>query len=106
LTKEVSLIPPEAFLRIFGPDLTDSLESRIVESQQQHRRAMEEWVKDLPIQELEGVMWKDISGNQLVVPPDDEVKREILWVWHEHKGGGHRGRDNMTQQINCHYFWP
>ena len=33
-TKEVSLIPPEAFLWIFRPDSDDSLESRIVESQQ------------------------------------------------------------------------
>jgi len=36
-------------------------------------------------------MWKDIPGNRLVVPPDNEVKREILWVWHEHKGGGIEG---------------
>ncbi len=33
-TKEVSLIPPEAFLRIFRPDSDDSLELHIVESQQ------------------------------------------------------------------------
>jgi len=32
-TKEVSLIPLEAFLQIFGPNLDNSLESRIVSSQ-------------------------------------------------------------------------
>jgi len=105
-TKEVSLIPPEAFLQLFGPDLDDSLESRIVEGQLRHRRVMEEWAKDLPIHELDGAMWKDIPGNQLVVPPDDEVKQEILWVWHEHKGGGHQGRDETVRQVNRHYFWP
>ncbi len=35
-TKEMSLIPPEAFLRIFGPDSDDSLESWIVEGQLRH----------------------------------------------------------------------
>ena len=67
---------------------------------------MKEWAKSLPIHELDGAMWKDVSGNWLVIPPDDEVKREVLWVWHEHKGGGHRGRDETVQQINRHYYWP
>ena len=26
-------------------------------------------------------------------------------MWHEHKGGGHRGRDETLRQINRHYFW-
>jgi len=34
--KEVSLIPPEAFLRIFGVNSDGSLESRMVESQMEH----------------------------------------------------------------------
>ena len=84
----------------------DSLESRIVEGQLRHRKTMEEWAKDLPIHKLDGAMWKDISGDRLVVPPDNKVKQEILWVWHEHKGGGHQGRDKTVWQINCHYFWP
>ncbi len=53
-TKETSLIPPEVFLRIFGPDLDDSLESRIVEGQKRHQRTMGEWAKNLPIHELDG----------------------------------------------------
>ena len=100
------LIPPEAFLQIFGPNSDGSLESQIVEIQQQHRKTMEEWAKDLPIQELDEAMWKDVPGDQLVIPPDDEVGREVLWVWHEHKGGGHRGRDETVRQINRHYYWP
>ncbi len=67
---------------------------------------MAEWAKSLPIHELDGARWKDVSGDRLVIPPDDEVKREVLWVWHEHKGGGHRGRDQTVRQINRHYYWP
>ena len=77
-TKETSLIPPEAFLRIFGPDSDDSLESRIVGGQKRHEKEIREWAKSQPIHELDGAMWKDIHGNWLVVPPDDEVRREVL----------------------------
>src|SRR6267154_3604302 len=51
-TKDVSLIPPEAFLWIFRPNSDDSLELRIVEGQQRHCKVIEEWAKNLPIQEL------------------------------------------------------
>ena len=60
-TKEVSLIPPEAFIQIFGPNSDNSLELWIVSGQQRHRKMMEEWAENLPIQELDGVMWKDVT---------------------------------------------
>jgi len=66
------------FLQIFRVDLDSSLESRIVESQRQHQKTLQGWAKDLPIKELDRVMWKDDSGDRLVVPPDDEIKHEIL----------------------------
>ena len=66
---------------------------------------MEEWAKSLPIKELDSCIWKDEPGDRLIVPLDEEIKHEILWIWHKHKVGGHRGRDEMTRQINRHYFW-
>jgi hypothetical protein len=60
----------------------------------------------LPIRQLDEVMWKDIPGDRLVIPPDDQIKRKVLRVWHDHIGGGHRGRDETTRQIRRHYFWP
>ena len=77
-TKEMLLIPPEAFLRIFRPDSDGSLESWIVDRQKRHEKEMKEWAKNLPIHELDRAAWKDISGDRLVIPPDDEVKREVL----------------------------
>jgi hypothetical protein len=103
--KEVALIPPAAFLNVFGLDSVDSVESRIVESQQHHQRTLKQWAKMLPIQEGGG-MWKDTQGDRLIIPPDEQVKCKILWVWHDHLGGGHRGRDEMARQICSHYYWP
>ncbi len=102
----MSLIPPEAFLRIFRPNSTDSVETRIIESQAQHWKTLEKWAKTLPTKVVDRHMWKDNPGDRLIVPPDEEVKCKILWIWHNHKAGGHRGRDETTRQINRHYFWP
>src|SRR5713101_1627053 len=74
--KETSLLPPEAFLRIFRLGSDDSFESRIVGGQKQHRKKMVEWAENLPIHELDGAMWKDVTGDRLVIPPNDEVRRE------------------------------
>ena len=51
-------------------------------------------------------MWKDIPGNRLVIPPDDQIKWKVLRVWHDHIEGGHWGRDETARQIRHHYFWP
>jgi hypothetical protein len=104
--KEVALIPQEAFLNLFEAGSDGSVEAEIVESQRKHWKTLERWAKTLPIHQLDGVMWKDILGNRLVIPPDDQVKRKILRVWHDHIGGGHWGRDKMARQIRHHYFWP
>jgi hypothetical protein len=82
------------------------VEADIVESQRKHWKTLEQWAKTLPIHQLDRVMWKDIPGNRLVIPPDDQIKRKVLRVWHDHIGGGHRGRDETARQIHHHYFWP
>jgi hypothetical protein len=28
----------------------------------------------LPIHQLDRVMWKDVPGDRLVIPPDDQIK--------------------------------
>jgi len=100
------LIPQEAFLNLFEAGLDGSVEADIVESQWEHWETLEQWAKTLPIHQLDRVIWKDIPGNRLVIPPDDQIKRRVLREWHDHIGGGHRGRDKTARQIRCHYFWP
>ena len=50
-------------------------------------------------------MWTDKKG-QIVIPSDDNLKRRILRELHNHWGVRHLGRDEMTRQILCNYFWP
>ena len=72
-TKEILLIPPEAFLNVFSIDSDGSLESRIVESQEWHQKTLEEWAKTLPIQELDERMWKDNPEDRLQVTQNEGI---------------------------------
>jgi hypothetical protein len=76
--KEVALIPQEAFLNLFEAGSDGSVEADIVESQREHWETLEQWAKTFPIHQLDGVMWKDIPGDRLIIPPDDQIKRKVL----------------------------
>jgi hypothetical protein len=69
---------------------------------------MEQWEKTLPIkrdEEPERTTWRDKKG-QLVVPPDDTLKRRILREYHDHWGAGHPGCDETIRKVQNNYFWP
>jgi hypothetical protein len=72
--KEVTLIPQEAFLNLFKVGSDGSVEVDIVKSQQEHWETLEQWAKMLPIHQLDRVMWKDIPGDRLIIPPDEQIK--------------------------------
>jgi hypothetical protein len=72
--KEVMLIPQEAFLNLFEAGSDGVVEADIVKSQREHWETLEQWAKMLPIHQLDRVMWKDIPGDRLVIPPDKKIK--------------------------------
>jgi hypothetical protein len=50
-------------------------------------------------------MWKNQDGK-LVIPPDDNIRREIMKEWHDAPTAGHPGQDEMVRLINHYYHWP
>ena len=77
-------------------------------SQQAHSNIMKRWEEDLQIQQVNNITgphWTDTKGH-LVVPPDDGVRKAIARNWHNHRGAGHPGRDEMIRKIQCQYSWP
>jgi hypothetical protein len=49
--------------------------------------------------------WRDKEG-QLIVPPDNALKRKILRQLHDHWGARHPGRDETIRRVQRQYFWP
>jgi hypothetical protein len=91
---------------MFDTGSEGSLEDDIRLSQQCHQAIMERWEENLSIQcidDITGPHWVDPKGR-LVVPPNDDIHREILRDWHDHRGAGHPGRDEMFRKIQRHYF--
>ena len=41
-------------------------------------------------------LWTHAQSNKLVVPPDQELYRQILQKWHDIPTAGHLGRDETT----------
>jgi hypothetical protein len=106
--KLTPLIPPDAFLNVFEAGNLGTVEHEVVEAQAQHHKTMKQWEKTLPIrrdEELGRTTWRDKEG-QLVIPPDDTLKRRILWEYHDHWGAGYPGHDEAIRKIQNNYFWP
>ncbi len=85
-----------------------TIENKVVEAQQRHEETINDWNKRLPIKKHKGpgmTMWTDQQG-QLVVPPDDDLKKKILRELHDHWGVGHLGRDETIRWVQRDYFWP
>jgi len=57
------------------------------------------------IPDSKGFIWRNQEGK-LVIPPDDNIRREIMNIWHDIPIAGHPGRDETTRRITEQYHWP
>jgi hypothetical protein len=107
--QQMTMIPEAVFIRLAGPDSDGSIEHTISIVQNQNRTLMEEWTGIYPIERVDNLdesFWRDIKGHQLVIPPDQGLKRELMNTWHEGSINDHPGRDETIRRINREYFWP
>ena len=83
-----------AFIRLAGPDSDGSIEHTILIVQNQNHTLMEEWMDIYPIECIDNPdksFWRDIKGRQLVIPPDQGLRCELMNTWHEGSINGHPG---------------
>jgi Integrase zinc binding domain len=105
----MTMIPEAAFIRLAGPDSDRSIKHTITIIQNHNRALMDEWTNTYPIERIDNPdepFWRDIKGQQLVIPPDQGLKHELMNIWHEGSINGHPGQDEMIRCINKEYFWP
>jgi len=92
--------PP--LIRATAP-ITISLQLKVHEAQEKHRMTLEEWSTPHTVYEDQG-RW--LRAGRLVIPPDEQLKREILQVLHDAPTAGHPGRDETFTQVSQTYWWP
>src|SRR5487761_1770368 len=107
--QEMTMIPESTFIKVLNEDSPGSLEHRITMCQQLHQPTMKLWETSGAIEQHSTntqTMWKDTLKGRLVIPPDNDIRRQIMDIWHEGPTGGHPGRDETTRRIEEHYYWP
>src|SRR5712675_553225 len=83
--------------------ITISLWSKVHEMQEKHRTTLEEWNASYSVHEDQG-RWQ--KAGRLVIPPNKQLKCEILQVLHDAPTAGHPGRDETFTQVSQTYWWP
>ena len=104
------MLDPTIFIRLLQPGDPGTTESIIVEAQNRLTSVMDNWDPKMPLQKTmleDGThLWTHAQSNKLVVPPDQELYRQILQKWHDIPTAGHLGRDETTRRILEFYHWP
>src|SRR5487761_1648314 len=99
--QEMTMIPEPTFIKVLNEDSPRSLEHRIVRYQQLHQPTMKLWESSGTIEQhstATQTMWKDTLKGRLVIPPDNDIRRQIMDIWHEGPTGGHPGSDETTRR--------
>ena len=106
----VTMIPESSFIRVFTED-DMHLEKQVERSQNKHAMILDNWstTEELLKQTLDpwpGFIWRHPESFKLVIPPDKELRKQIMKEWHDNSVAGHLGQDETTWQILANYHWP
>ena len=79
-------------------DAAYGLQDQIVQAQNHCATYMNAWdgkttLDKKPLPSGSGYKWMHPETNQLVIPPDETIRRTILHEWHDKESGGHPGRE-------------
>jgi hypothetical protein len=80
-----------------------SLEQQVHEAQEQHEEQMKGLQKEFAMDVIEG---KEFYRGRLVVPDEEELKRQILQQYHDHPLAGHPGIANTILAVAREFWWP
>jgi len=104
------MLTEDTFIWIMDADSNGSLESHIMEAQNQYTDILD---RDLNLkhytctkyQQPGTFMWKSEEGK-FVIPLDNDICHAIMKTWHDLPTAGHPRRDEMIRRVTCKYHWP
>ena len=73
-------------------------------------RIVEE-IKKAGVKSIQGEQWR-IEGElvlkegKVYVPKDEELRAEIIWLYHDVPMTGHRGKWKTVELVTRNYWWP
>jgi hypothetical protein len=84
--------------------LEDTLEQQIRRAQYPEQSTLKKWAPIHNLTTLDGTHW--YHGTALVVVVNDELRRGVISLFHDHKASGHPRITKTLQLIAPYYWWP
>jgi Integrase zinc binding domain len=114
-TKEEILLPDNLFLNLLDINLRDRITknkdydfdvTRAIELlQEKGPTSIQNDLEDWKIEEVNDQKTIFYKGKQYI-PKDQELRRDILKLFHDHETAGHPGVLEMYNSVKQHYWWP
>jgi len=92
-------------IRIFDMDsIGDNLDSRVKLAQYQNQEKLKQWAPTHNLSLLDSTHW--YHGTALVVMADNDLRRGVTSLFHDHETAGHARITKTLQLISPYYWWP
>jgi len=111
INEDVTVWPDQYFcdqhtsIHVFDMDsIGDNLDSKIKLAQYQNQSTLKKWAPAHNLSLLDGTHW--YRGTALVVVADNDLRRGVTSLFHDHKTAGHAGITKTLQLIAPYYWWP
>jgi Integrase zinc binding domain/Integrase core domain len=114
-TKEEILLPDDLFLNLLDIDLRDRITrnkeydfdvTKAIELLQENGpTSIQNNLEDWRIEEVDDKKTIFYKGKQYI-PKDQELRRDILELFHDHETAGHSGELETYNSVKQHYWWP
>jgi RNase H-like domain found in reverse transcriptase/Integrase zinc binding domain/Integrase core domain len=114
-TKEETLLPDDLFLNLLDINLRDRITknkdydfdvTRAIELlQEEGPTSIQNDLEDWKIEEVDDQKTIFYKGKQYI-PKDQELRRDILKLFHDHETAGHPGELETYNSVKQHYWWP
>ena len=82
----------------------DSLEQQVKRAQYPEQKCLKEWAPTHNLSTEDGTHW--FKGTAMVVVENNNLRRGVIALFHDHKASGHPGITKTLQLIAPYYWWP
>ena len=94
---------------IEGVDILDrirkskAVDNEIVKVVEEMKKANVKVLRNEEWREEDGLMLKD---GKVYMPKDEELRVEVIWLYHDTLVGGHRGQWKTVELVTRNFWWP
>jgi Integrase zinc binding domain len=98
--QDVTVLPPHLFIHA---TTVSNLERLVLDAQLAHPDLLQLWASRFNLTEADSAWY---HGSALVVVEDNELRREVLSLYHDHHLAGHPGISKTLDLLTRDYWWP